>query len=93
MTLQQLKDRQQALLNLIANVGGKNNIRKWVDELMVVEAKIEELEVKVIEIKFDDSNFNYTMPYAITINGQEYARFNTYAKCERHLAWVGLMAA
>ncbi|MBE9038339.1 hypothetical protein [aff. Roholtiella sp. LEGE 12411] len=46
MTLQQLKTRQQTLLNLIAKVGGKNNIRKWVDELMSVEAKIEELEAQ-----------------------------------------------
>lgn len=42
MTLNQLKTRQETLLKLIANVGGRSNVRKWVDELMAVEAQIED---------------------------------------------------
>ena len=98
--LQQLKDRQQTLLNLISNVGGKNNIRKWVDELMVIEAKIEELAVRlrsltkaeVIEIKYDESDFNYTTPWVAVVKGQV-VRFPTRAQGDRYLSRVGLQAA
>jgi hypothetical protein len=48
MTLAQLKQRQQTLINLIANVGGKNNIRKWADELMVIDARIEEIKEEML---------------------------------------------
>lgn len=93
MTLQQLKDRQQTLLNLIANVGGKNNVRKWVDELIVVEAKIEELEaVPAVEVKYDDSNFNYTTPWVVIVGGKEVQRFATPAKCDRYITWNKLAA-
>lgn len=90
--LQQLKDRQQTLLSLIANVGGKNNIRKWVDELMVVEAQIEELEAEVIEIKYDESDFNYTTPWVAVVKGQ-IVRFPTRAQGDRYLSRIGLQAA
>lgn len=93
MTLQQLKERQQTLLNLIANVGGKNNIRKWVDELMSVEAKIEELESPQIIVKYDDSDYNHTTPWVVIIGGRTEQRFPTRAKCDRFLVWKGLMAA
>jgi hypothetical protein len=49
MTLHQLKNRQQTLLNLIANVGGKQNIRKWMDELMVIDSQIEEIKEEMLQ--------------------------------------------
>ena len=49
MTLAQLKQRQQTLLNLIANVGGKQNIRKWMDELMVIDSQIEKIKEAMLE--------------------------------------------
>jgi hypothetical protein len=96
MTLQQLKQQQQTLLNLIANVGGKNNVRKWVDELLVVEAKIEEIEaamVAAIEVIFNDGDFEgLTQPWVLLVGGQEVERFATRAKCDRFLAGKGLVA-
>jgi hypothetical protein len=94
MTLQQLKIRQQTLLNLIANVGGKNNIRKWVDELMVVEARIEELEAATpaVQVVYDDSNFNYTSPWVVLVGGKEVQRFGTAARCDRFILWNKLSA-
>jgi hypothetical protein len=93
MTLQQLKTRQQTLLNLIAKVGGKNNIRKWVDELISVEAKIEELEVPVAQVVYIDDISHLTQPWVILIGGKEVGSFATRMKCDRHLAWKGLQAA
>jgi hypothetical protein len=86
MTLTQLKTRQQTLLNLIANVGGKNNIRRWVDELMSVESKIEESEVAV-EVVYCDDIDHLTQPWAVVVGGKEIARFATRIKCDRHIAW------
>jgi hypothetical protein len=97
MTLHQLKNRQQTLLNLIANVGGKQNIRKWMDELMVIDSQIEEIEAEMtaaIQIVFDDQSFEaITQPWVIMLGGKEVERFSTYARCERFLAWKGLSAA
>lgn len=93
MTLQQLKERQQTLINLIANVGGRNNVRKWVDELMCVEAQIEELEaVPAVVVKYDDSNYNYTAPWVVLVGGKEVQRFATPAKCDRFIQWNRLAA-
>lgn len=93
MTLQQLKDRQQTLLQLIANVGGKRNIRKWIDELMVVEAKIEELEaVPAVQVVYCDDISHLTQPWAVIVGGKEVASFATRIKCDRYLAWNKLAA-
>lgn len=94
MTLNQLKTRQQTLLNLIANVGGRSNVRKWVDELMVVEAKIEELEAPApaVEVIYNDDVDHLTQPWAVIVGGKEVARFATRIKCDRHIAWKKLAA-
>lgn len=94
MTLNQLKDRQSTLLNLIANVGGRNNTRKWVDELMVIESKIEELEAPApaVQVIYDDSNFNYTSPWVVLVGGKEVQRFATPARCDRYITWNKLAA-
>ena len=97
MTLAQLKQRQQTLIKLIANVGGKSNIRKWADELMGVDAQIEAIELAMtaaIQIVFDDQSFEaITQPWVIMLGGKEIGRFSTYARCERFLSWKGLSAA
>ena len=92
MTLNQLKTRQQTLLNLIANVGGRSNVRKWVDELMVVESKIEELETPAVEIAYVDDIAHLTQPWVIYVGNKEVASFATRMKCDRHIAWKGTTA-
>jgi hypothetical protein len=87
MTLTQLKTRQQTLLNLIANVGGRSNVRKWIDELMVVEAKIEKLEALAVSVVYVDDIAHLTQPWVIYVGGKEVASFATRMKCDRHIAY------
>ena len=40
--MKDLQARQQTLINLITRVGGKNNIQKWMDELLKIDWKLAE---------------------------------------------------
>lgn len=44
MTTDKLVRRQQVLINLITRVGGRNNIQKWMDELLQIDVKLEKIE-------------------------------------------------
>lgn len=52
MTTAKLQQRQATLINLITRVGGRQNIQKWMDELLQIDVKLE--EVKQMEtLNFD----------------------------------------
>jgi hypothetical protein len=46
--MKDLQARQQTLINLITRVGGRQNIQKWMDELLKIDVKLEILEIKEV---------------------------------------------
>jgi hypothetical protein len=50
--MKNLQARQQTLINLITRVGGKQNIQKWMDELLKIDWKLESTEVKQMETTY-----------------------------------------
>lgn len=49
---EKLVRRQQTLINLITRVGGKNNIQKWMDELLKIDVKLEKIEKEEQKMEF-----------------------------------------
>ena len=49
-----LEKQQQVLINLITRVGGKQNIQKWMDELLKIDVKLEKMSY-LYRIEFSDS--------------------------------------
>jgi hypothetical protein len=47
--MKDLQARQQTLINLITRVGGRQNIQKWMDELLKIDVKLEIKEVSKME--------------------------------------------
>ncbi|MFM6346537.1 MAG: hypothetical protein ACKPFK_15505, partial [Dolichospermum sp.] len=62
--MDKLKKRQQVLISLITRVGGRKNIQKWMDELLILDSKLENTEDKMINyqyiIKYSDSEYLIT---------------------------------
>jgi hypothetical protein len=46
--MKDLQARQQTLINLITRVGGRQNIQKWMDELLKIDVKLEKEVIKMI---------------------------------------------
>ncbi|MFM6280363.1 MAG: hypothetical protein ACKN9K_18605, partial [Dolichospermum sp.] len=61
--MDKLRRRQQILIGLITRVGGRKNIQKWMDELLILDSKLE-TEDKMINyqyiIKYSDSEYLIT---------------------------------
>lgn len=51
MNTDKLQQRQQTLINLITRVGGKQNIQKWIDELLQIDWKLENKTDKMFTYK------------------------------------------
>lgn len=43
--------------------------------------------IMIVNITYDDSDFNYTQPYLITVNGKEFMRCTTHARAELTIMW------
>jgi hypothetical protein len=65
-----LVKRRQVLVNLISRVGrGQQNIYRWVDELMEIDAQLEQEETKMFKIDVTELHSEIQKKLALKLNG------------------------
>jgi len=65
-----LVKRRQVLINLISRVGrGQQNIYRWVDELMEIDAQLEQEETKMFKIDVTELHSEIQKKLALKLNG------------------------
>jgi hypothetical protein len=65
-----LVKRRQVLINLISRVGrGQQNIYRWVDELMEIDAQLELKEIKMFKINVSELHPEVQKKLAVILNG------------------------
>jgi hypothetical protein len=71
MTTAKLQQRQATLINLITRVGGRQNIQKWMDELLQIDVKLETKEEnKMFKINATDLHISIQKKLAKLIDGK-----------------------
>lgn len=71
MITAKLQQRQQVLINLITRVGGRQNIQKWMDELLKIDVKLETKEEnKMFKINATELHISIQKKLAKLVNGQ-----------------------
>lgn len=64
--MKNLQKRQQTLINLITRVGGRQNIQKWMDELLKIDIR---LEAKMFKINVSELHTSIQKRLAEELNG------------------------
>ena len=70
MTTAKLQQRQATLINLITRVGGRQNIQKWMDELLQIDVKLEIKGNKMFKINANELHISIQKKLAKLVNGQ-----------------------
>jgi hypothetical protein len=70
MITAKLQQRQQVLINLITRVGGRQNIQKWMDELLQIDKLETKEENKMFKINATDLHISIQKKLAKLIDGK-----------------------
>lgn len=93
--MKDLQARQQTLINLITRVGGRNNIQKWVDELLKIDWILAEKtkENKMFKIDVTELHITIQEKLAKLLDGKLSKGFLTIESEPESLNWYELEIA